>query len=268
MIDERKFLELCKVNGVKPFKVTTELDDTDILIDTEDVNDFFDVCKCYGVKCVFYSYIQQTKENYELDKERLIKHIEEFVNSSDIRVRYNPFGFDDDVIDFEFLLEKYEARIEEIIEEQNKLMKNYKWGTPLMLEVFMSCNGDRIGITMFNNEADEKTELKWNAKLIEELEKELKEDIAVMYEENSKNRAEMREKELEETNHRYNEAIEEIKTILKTSEKLMECTNGKLRHAYARDLANDYSEKYDCYITIGEVDVFVDEEYKKRKNGK
>ncbi len=48
----------------------------------------------------------------------------------------------------------------------------------------------------------------------------------------------------------------------------MDCINGKLRHAYARDLTNDYSEKYDCYITISEVDVLVEEEYRKYKNNK
>lgn len=268
MIDERKFLDLCKAKGVEPFKVTTELDETDIFLDTEDINDFFRVCECYGMKCVFYSYVQQTKETYKLDQEKIIWNIKEFIESEGIRNHYNPFGFADDVIDFDYLIDKYSAKIDEIVEKQNELIEAHVWGTPLMLEVFISCNGDRIGMTIFNDEIQAQGDLKWNNELIEELKRELEEEIELLYAENSRSKAAMYEKERKEREIRYNKAIEEIKTMLQTSDRLMDCTNGKLRHAYARDLANDFSEKYDCYITIGEVDALVEEEYRKYKNNK
>ena len=70
MIEEKAFLELCKANGITAFKVTTELDETDIILDTKDINVFMELCKCYGAKCVFYSYVLQQKDDYELLKLR------------------------------------------------------------------------------------------------------------------------------------------------------------------------------------------------------
>ena len=44
MIDEKSFVDLCKSKGLATFKVTTELDDdTDILLDTEKLEVFFDL---------------------------------------------------------------------------------------------------------------------------------------------------------------------------------------------------------------------------------
>ncbi|MBQ8798393.1 MAG: hypothetical protein IJZ55_02370 [Lachnospiraceae bacterium] len=269
MIDEKKFIDLCKSKGLATFKVTTELDDeTDIVLDTENLEMFFELCKYFDTKCVFYSYTVQNKDSYELDKEELIEHIKEFIDNDELKYKYNPFGFHDDVINSTALLEKYDSKIEEIIEKQKRLLEKCSWDKPLILEVFISNNGDRIGIIIFDEDVTTETELKWNAKLIDELDKELEKDIESMYAEHSKAKAEMYEKEREDRDKRYNDAIAEIKNILQTSEKILECTNGKLRHAYARDLADEYSERFDCYITIGTIDVFVEEEYRKRKNSK
>lgn len=269
MIDEKSFVDLCKSKGLATFKVTTELDDdTDILLDTENLEVFFDLCKCLDAKCIFYSYTSQNKDSYELDKEKLIEHIKEFIDNDELKYRYDPFGFHEDAIELTVLLEKYDSKIDEIIEKQKRLLEKCIWDKPLILEAFISNNGDRIGITIFNEDVEAETELKWNAKLIDELDKELEKDIESMYAEHSKAKAEKYEKEREERDKRYNDAIAEIKNILQTSEKILGCTNGKLRHAYARDLADEYSEKFDCYITIGTIDVFVEEEYRKRKNGK
>ncbi len=268
MIEEKAFLKLCETNGIMAFKVTTELDETDIILDTEDINVFIELCNCYGAKCVFYYYVLQQKDDYELDEDKLKHHIEDIINSDKIRYEYNFFGTNDDVIDVDYLLEKYLNRIDSIIEKQNELLEKKVWGTPLILEAFIPYNGDRIGIQILNDEVENEADLTWDGKLMKKIDKELEEDIIAMYEENSRNNAELRAKEHEETKKRYEAAILEIKEILKESNRLLTCTNGKLRHAYARDLANEYSEKYDCYITIGEVDVFVEEEYRRQKSGR
>ena len=265
MINEKEFLKICNEKGLKAFKVTTELDDADIQLDSDELDTFFEVCKCYDVGCVFYSYIQQTKEMYELDREKLVKHIEEFVNRDIIRVRYNPFGFDDDAIDVDVLVEKYEQKIDTIIKKQDKVFDDYKWGKPMLLEVFMTAHGDRIGITLFNDELQSENELIWKSSVIEELDRELEADIASMYEEYSRAKSEKYEKERQERERKHDAAVDEIKDLLVTSDKLMKCTNGKLRHAYAKELTDEFCEKYDCYLTIGEVDVLVESEYKSRK---
>jgi len=108
------------------FKVTTELDDdTDILLDTENIEVFFDLCKCLDAKCIFYSYVSQNKDSDELDKEKLIEHIKNFIDD-ELKDRYDPFGFNEDAIDLTVLLEKYDSRIEGIIETQKRLMNILK----------------------------------------------------------------------------------------------------------------------------------------------
>ena len=110
MIDEKSFVDLCKSNGLATFKVTTELDDdTDILLDTEKLEVFFDLCKCLDAKCIFYSYTSQNKDSYELDKEKLIEHIKEFIDNDELKYRYDPFGFHEDAIELTVLLEKYDS---------------------------------------------------------------------------------------------------------------------------------------------------------------
>lgn len=266
MIDENKFLDLCNTKGLKPFKVTTDLDyDTDIILDTEDISAFFELCECYGTKCIFYSFINQTKDAYELDKGNLISRLREQIDIEGIRYHYDPYGYNDEDIDFNALIEKYSFVIDEIIENQNDLLEAHTWGTPLMLEVFISVSGDRIGMTIFTEDNSIINQFKSNEDVFKELKCNIEEEITFFYKETSRYKAENYERENKEREERYNQAIEEIKEVIQTSEKILDCTNAKLRHAYAKELANEYAEKYDCYITIGEVEVFVDEEYKKNK---
>ena len=90
-------------------------------------------------------------------------------------------------------------------------------------------------------------------------------EVETLYNQRVCEREAERNREREEIEKQYNSAIKEIKEEVANSNRLLECTNGKLRHAYARDLANKYADKYDIRITIGEVDGIVDLEYKKRK---
>lgn len=76
--------------------------------------------------------------------------------------------------------------------------------------------------------------------LIDELFAKIEKEVAALYVANHDKHHEALEKEREEINRRYDLAIKEIQTFLETDAKLMQCTNGKLRHAYARDLAFDF----------------------------
>lgn len=283
MINEIEFLNCCKSKGLKAFKVLTELDDTDILLDTEDINVFFDVCKCYDVEFIFYSYAELKEKDYILNKEIIMKSIQETINKEKtIRnadsfnfdsnaISYNRFAppkFDDDSLNLDHLLDKYNTKVDKIIENQNELKEHYEWDTPLMLEAFIAtCTGDRIGIILYNeDEPDPDNELYWNDKLIQVLIKELEEEITILVNENSMNQAEIYEKECEEENNRKLNALAELESDLQTDDLLMDCTNGTMRNAYAKELVNKYSKRYECNIFINEVTALVEKEYKKRKN--
>ena len=101
--------------------------------------------------------------------------------------------------------------------------------------------------------------------MIDDLFIEIEHEVAALYAADRERRHAAFEKERKEINRRYEQAIEEIQALLKSDDKLMQCTNGKLRHAYARDLAYMFSDKFDCNITIGAVDSLVEMEYKRRK---
>ena len=73
------------------------------------------------------------------------------------------------------------------------------------------------------------------------------------------------EEEREEYQRRHTTALNEIQAELNTSNYIYTCTNNKLRHAYAKDLASKYSQKYNIHITIGSIDNLVERTFKERK---
>lgn len=68
-----------------------------------------------------------------------------------------------------------------------------------------------------------------------------------------------------EQNEKYGKALDKVKEFLKTSEEISECTNGKLRKEYAREIANQFSAECEITLTLGSVEVLVEQEYKRRK---
>lgn len=241
------------------------------------------MCECYNAKCVFYWYDELTEEDYKVDKETLLNYVEKVIDRRKAttyrRQGFNRGGVDvdlfmsgyeqcdddfDSVIDMDSLLKEYDKKIDEVVEKQKEQIKKFEWGTTIILEVFIAYDGQRIGISL-SEEDDLFSELKSTEELVEELDEEIENRINDLYDEYSRKQDEIYERHIEERKTRYKEAVEQIKLTIQTGDRLMLCTNGKLRRAYARELAKDYSKKYDCTILIGDIEVLVEEEYRRRK---
>lgn len=266
ILDEETLVRLCKENGLKAFKATIGLDEeTDIILDSDDITEFFDVCKSYDAKCVFYSCIKEEPESALLDKVNIMERIKTFVTSEDLHVKYGSWTYDDsDAIDVSALLDKYSDIVDSLVQKQSALLTVYPYDKPLFMDVFIPVQGCFIGVALM--ETPEKLdELAQNNSLIDDLFMEIEQEVAALYAADRERHHEALEMERMEINRRYEQAIEEIQALLKSDDKLMQCTNGRLRHAYARDLAYMFSDKFDCNITIGAVDSLVEMEYKRRK---
>lgn len=265
MMDEKALLKICEKHNMKAFKVMTGLDeDTDIILDTEDLENLFDVCKCYDAQCLYYHFIMSSKEDFLLNRDKFQTRIDDII--SQIGKVYNSFTTYDVIhIDVSTLMEKYDDEIIKLINRQNNDLNKISFEKPLVMDVFFSSHGDRVGITIYNDNIDPQEECLWHHKYLEEFEEKVRKEIHNLYYEARETMKKDRELQVKQEQERHSEAMAEIAVLLTDSHRLYLCTNGKLRHAYAKELAEEYSKKYECYVAIGDVDVLVDQEYKRIK---
>jgi len=265
MMNEKALLMICKKHNMKAFKVTSGLDeDTDIILDTEELEYLFEVCKCYDVKCLYYHFIMSSKEDFLLNRDKVQNHIDNMI--SELGNEYNSFTTYDTInIDVNAVMEKYDEEIVELINKQNAELNQISFDKPLIMDIFFSNHGDRIGVTLYNDDIDLQEEYLWHHGRLKEFERRIHKDILNQYETAREEMKRERELQIRQKEERRLEAISEITTILTDNPRLYLCTNGKLRHAYAKELAEEYSKKYECYVAIGDVDVLVDQEYRRIK---
>ena len=57
----------------------------------------------------------------------------------------------------------------------------------------------------------------------------------------------------------------DVRNYIEDDQSLLDCTNQRLRRAYARRIAKEFSEKLDVSVLIGDVEVIAEEIYKKNK---
>ena len=260
IVNEETLIQLCKDNGVEAFDVLEGLDwDTDIILNTDDIEEVFRLCRCYNEKAIFYSYTVDTKE-YDSDVDNIKRKVKGLVEKKSIAYTDSWFNR---VINSEDIDEIVERHTDDIKRISVLFTKTDGEVNSITLDVFISHYGDRMGVSLCVEAEDSKNgdfEDSVN-KLVDIIIGE----IDALHKQRIEERTTEYERECKEREERYNEAINAIKNEISNSNKILECTNGKLRHAYARDLATKYSEKYDIGITIGEIDVIVDLEYKRKK---
>ena len=150
ILDEETLVKLCKENGLKAFKVTTELDEeTDIILDSDDITEFFDVCKSYDTKCVFYSCIKEEPESVLLDKANIMEWIKTFITSEELHVKYGSWTYDDsDVIDVSALIDKYSDIVDSLVQKQSALLTGCPCDKTLFMDVFIPVPGCFIGVAL------------------------------------------------------------------------------------------------------------------------
>lgn len=266
MIEEKALINLCQQEGLEIFKVETVLDeDVDIILDVSDITELFRLCKCSGEKCIFYSYILEEEDLYRLDVDSIRKSIMGFLDEGIYGCGLGTSNTNLDQNDIDMLLNKYEFKIQEIVKQQNDKIKKCEWNAPLFLDVFIVYNGERVGVSF---EAENKIsfeKFKSDNDIVNDVIQGLNTDIKNIFEEKNRKKAIQHERELEAYTKKCNEVRKKIEEELKFSGKLLMCTNQKLRHAYARKLAQQYSSEYAVQIAIGDVDILVEEAYRNRK---
>ena len=260
IVNEESLLQLCKDNGIEAFEVLEGLDlDTDIILNTDDIEEVFRLCRCYNEKVVFYSYTVDTNENdSNVDNiKRKVKCLVERQSTA-----YTDSWFDR-LISSEDIDEIIEKHAEDIKCISVSSVKTVGKVNSIMLDVFISHYGNRMGVSICVEAEDDEDNNSDDS--VNKLVDTIVAEIDIIHKQRIDVRTAEYERERKERQERHNEAITTIKEELSNSDKILECTNGKLRHAYAKDLVAKYSEQYDIGITIGEVDVIVDLEYKRRK---
>ena len=261
IVNEETLLQLCKDNGVEAFEVLEGLDlDTDIILSTDDIEEVFRLCRCYNEKAVFYSYTVDTNEN-ALAEKTIEQKISVLVEKKSFA--YNTRSWLDREITSEDIDDAIERHAEDIKKIALMNTEEKQQINSITLDVFISHYGERMGVSIYVEAEENETD--YNESSIDKLVDTIVEEIDILNRQRIDERNTEYERKRNEREKRYNEAITAIKAEISDNDKILECTNGKLRHAYARDLATKYSEQYDIGITIGEVDVIVDLEYKKRK---
>lgn len=265
MIKEKELIRAFEKKGITLFQTFTMLDEeTDIVLNSGDINEFIKLCEVYGEKCAFYSFLE-ADINTILDFDRIHNTIIESV--CDIcKQEINP-GFsciasvsEDDIDE---IVDKYEDYIKKIIDDLSN--KNVEID-PIMLDIYVPVGGSRIGISIFEEEDKESNiyigilneQIDF---IIEKIVKEVKKLQEKRDNDMMKSFEEMREKKRIETK----EKLEEIKEEVRQNKELNNLTNKKLRHNYAKELYEKYHST-DLYFGISDIDVIIDIEYKKRKN--
>lgn len=261
MIFEKELLEELQKENLYGYEVRTSLDeDTDIILEKADLAEFIDFCKKSDSNIVFYAFDKDDKDDYYLDVENaedfLFKSIEKHLNET-------MFGCGED-IDIDALVEKYSPEFQKVVSKNNELLDKINWDEPTSIDIYVVYRGINVGI-IIENENDTLLETLDDINLLGFMEM-IYDDIDSYCDRVSEEHHQSWEQERAEAQKRHVEAVYEIKELLKTDEKLIEYTNGKLRHGYAKQLTETYSDKYDVYITVGEIDMLVDAAYKERKN--
>ena len=262
LVNEETLLKLCKDNGLEAFETMDGLDwDTDLILNSDDIDEVFRLCKGYNEKVIFYSY------NLDMDDEISSDNIEEkirnAVKNKTEQYTNNWFGINlVNYSDIDVLIDKHLEDIQYL--SVNLDTEEHKINS-ITLDVFISHAGDRMGVSICVESEENNNKISNTEHSFENLVNTIVSEVETLHNQRVCEREAERNREREEIEKQYNSAIKEIKEEVANSNRLLECTNGKLRHAYARDLANKYADKYDIRITIGEVDGIVDLEYKKRK---
>lgn len=256
MIDEKEFLQLCKNNGVKAFKVLECLDfEKDVILDTEDIEELFRLCNSCNEKIVFYSQ-SINYDTSESETDAIKREIKTMIQRKS--VAYSNGIFDRLITEEEFD-EMVEKRTDEI---KQHVALGASVGSDATFDAFISHYGERIGV-VFSGEDDYGED---TGEFMKRLADKIMKELDVLYEQRVDEMHAEFEKERKQREENHKNAVNAIKEEVSSSDRILECTNAKFRHAYAKELAASYAEQYDVHITIGEVDIIVDLEYKRRQS--
>lgn len=266
---KKDLLKIFKSKKIQFFEVENILDeDCDIILSSDDYDCFFDFCAMTNSKVAFYNTMYIDEKDYLVDEDAIRESIDEIIYDKISRCYFN----DED----ELNIEDFEAEISQIMKQIKKHNESVVRALSTLnddelfsTDLFAIYNGVQVGIKVFNETI--MNQYLTNTQIEKELEKTVMEVIEKKlskYEfgEHLHSRSYVNfEKERKEFEAKQKEALEEAEKFLEQDETIIELTNQKLRHAYAKKIAKEYGERYGAYITISDVEVIIDKLYKDLK---
>lgn len=266
---EKEILGKLYENQIDVFPVKTGLDsECDVVLENSNIDEFIRFCNLTNNKVAFCEIAHIELEDYVVDEDEIREKIYEAV-AEKLEESYFDEGRELTVDDFKDEINKmineicvHNMRVKDKISALNE-------PEILFADVYVIYNGVQVGVSMRSDYMDD---YPMAFEIIEVLRENVEELIApklALYEMDSdsyyEKRFEQQQREREEKRRaereKYQRALLEIEEFIKNDNSLFKCTNRKLRHAYAKRIAEEYSEKYELHITIGDVEVKVDEVY-------
>lgn len=256
-------LKTLEMNELKVFEVMAGLDvDCDVVLKDCDVAGFLKFCDSINSDVVFCHFLDLELEDYLIDENHIRETIIEIVEDKYQDTGLSIEDFENEISEKMNDIQKYNAKV-------RKKFSELRQKEILFASIYVVYNGMQVGINLYN---DHMEGYPMAFEIEEGLEKdilELIEDKTTIYETDGGSRYECWEKEWEqrriEEKEKREQALVEIRDLVANDASLCNYTNQRLRHAYSKKIAEQYSEKYDVQITIGSVEAVVEECYKRLK---
>lgn len=254
-------------NNISAFEVMTGLDiDCDVILKDCDLMGFVEFCHSINKNIVFYQFLDLELEDYIVDEDNIRNSIKEIIED---KLEDNCYDEPLTVSDFDDEINKKMHAIHQHNIEVKKRVTALKQVEILFASIYVIYDGMQVGIKLDNDYMDD---YPMAFEIEENLEADvlgLIEDKLSMYEIDDASRFERWEMEREqkriEEKEKRDKALDEICNFVTNDISLRNCTNQKLRHAYSKQIAEEYSEKYGVLITIGSAEAVVEEIYRKLK---
>ena len=263
IIDIEDFYNRCEREAITPFAAVSSLDKKDVILQSDDIEELFELCKLNKINTIFYYYGYPDIQNYQIDKDKLAENLRQRytskLNIAMFNLQYIPKDY------FEDILQNIILKMQVSAEKQNQRIVGVNEDEPDYFQAFVCLNGYKVAVFLnvgWDEDDDESEPLMIASKFynyfLNELDQKLQERISKATEENQIIK-EKKEKE-------YQLALKEIDEFLKTDDKIMECKFKNARQTYADQLRMEWGEKIGQTILQKDVKGIVEKVYTQRKS--
>jgi len=231
MLKENEIYTIFNANNINAYETKTALDeDVDIVLKTDNVDDFIDFLQKNDVNTVFFNYVYEDKECYYIEDEDM-----------DTEVPYIDTPIYDD----------YKKTFSEEKSKFNKRISHCDFSKPTYLSIYCIFNGLQVGMIqqdLWINKVPDKFDFLINLSL-----------------EFDKKYQVWKEKLEEDNNIKYEEAFNKLKKHIDFSEDWYICTNQQLRRSYCYELIEQYEKEYGVRLFDFEVRDYLEKKWNERK---
>lgn len=284
---DKEILDILRKNNIEMFPVRSSLDvDCDVVLDSENLNDFIKFCNLINNRIAFYEILYIELDDYKVDEDE-VRELTEGIISERIEESYFEYGNELKLEDFREeihkVVEKVKTHNKKVCQKINALNEPEVFSA----DIYVIYNGVSVGVRLMS---DYMKDYPMTNEVMDNLEVDvisliepkilmhiIDKDTYYAQEEERRNQkrererqeweeqAEREQKEWEEKRRldieKYENAMQEIEKNLWNDKSLMECTTKKSRHIYAKKLSRECSERYDMYITISDLEILVNDVY-------